>query len=218
MLLGEGVSHLNSLAKCAVAFFKMPRSIRTQAISAFKRLISVCSWLIGLTPSRRVNRPAASALIQLLSVWPEIPGEALTSDRHCPPRTRRTASFLNSNVQTDKNRFVFALLQAGLYTFSLGSSSSGASTAGSLLVPFEPASPDEQARKLRSLGLCVFSVPPFRPVSVFMSCAQRVYTPNRHSMRPRRLLALSTANADFCPGCEETIGFDLALRGDPCGQ
>ena len=57
MRLDEGVSHLDPLAKYAVAFFKMSRSIRTRARSAFKRLISICSWLTAFTPSRSLSRP-----------------------------------------------------------------------------------------------------------------------------------------------------------------
>ena len=67
MSLDKGVSRRNSLAKYAVAFFKMSRSIRVLASSAFRRAISICSALTALPATSR-NRPAASAFTQLCSV------------------------------------------------------------------------------------------------------------------------------------------------------
>ncbi len=80
VLFDEGVSNRDSLAKYAAAFFRMSRSIRVRASSAFNRLISICSALTALTPARSVKRPAASAFTQLCGVWPDILSEALISD------------------------------------------------------------------------------------------------------------------------------------------
>ena len=68
VLFDEGVSHRDSPAKYAVASFRMSRSIRVRARSAFSRLISICSELTAMTPTRSVKRPAASAFTQLCSV------------------------------------------------------------------------------------------------------------------------------------------------------
>ena len=62
MPFDEGVAHLDSLAKYAVTFFRMSRSIRVRASSAVNQLISTCSSLTAFTPARPVKRPEASAL------------------------------------------------------------------------------------------------------------------------------------------------------------
>src|SRR5450631_2447771 len=67
MSLDKGVSHSDSLAKYAAAFFRMSRSTRALASSAFRRAISICSALTVL-PAISRNRPAASAFTQLCSV------------------------------------------------------------------------------------------------------------------------------------------------------
>ena len=64
MSLDKGVSHSDSLAKYAAAFFRMSRSVRVLANSAFRRAISICSALTVLPATSR-NRPAASAFTQL---------------------------------------------------------------------------------------------------------------------------------------------------------
>ena len=67
MSLDKGVSHRDSLAKYAAAFFRMSRSIRVLASSAFRRAISICSALTAFPATSR-NRPAASAFTQLCRV------------------------------------------------------------------------------------------------------------------------------------------------------
>ena len=51
VLLDEGVLQIDPLAKYAVAFPRMSRSIFTRANSACSRLISICSALTGTLPS-----------------------------------------------------------------------------------------------------------------------------------------------------------------------
>src|SRR5208283_5258228 len=78
-------------------FFKMSRSIRVLASSAFRRASSICSALTALPATSR-NRPAASAFTQLCSVLAEIPKVFVSEEIASPPRTNRTASCLNSSV------------------------------------------------------------------------------------------------------------------------
>ena len=68
MGLDEGVLQIDPLAKYAVAFPRMSRSIFTRANSARSRLISICSALTGLL-SAPVSLPCLRALTQLNSVW-----------------------------------------------------------------------------------------------------------------------------------------------------
>ncbi len=67
MSLNKGVSHRDSLAKYAAAFFKMLRSMRALANSVFRRAISIGSALIDL-PATSHNFPAASAFTLLCNV------------------------------------------------------------------------------------------------------------------------------------------------------
>src|SRR5208283_1434122 len=75
-------------------FFRMSRSIRALASSAFRRAISICSALIALPATSR-GRPAASAFNQLCGVWPESPKVLAADATVWPPWTRRMASCLN---------------------------------------------------------------------------------------------------------------------------
>src|SRR5260370_30776902 len=65
MSLDKSVSHRDSLAKYAAAFFRMSRSTRALASSAFTRAISICSAPPAL-PSTSRTRPAASPFPRLV--------------------------------------------------------------------------------------------------------------------------------------------------------
>ena len=58
MTFDEGILHFWPLAKYAVAFPKMSRSIVTRASSARKRLISICSAVTPALPLTSFNFPA----------------------------------------------------------------------------------------------------------------------------------------------------------------
>src|SRR5208282_4336602 len=60
----QGVLHFCPLAKYAIAFPRMSRSIFTRASSARKRLISICSAVTDLPPAP-FNSPCRCALTQL---------------------------------------------------------------------------------------------------------------------------------------------------------
>ena len=68
MSLDKGVFHRDSLAKCAAAFFRMSRSIRALASSAFRRAISICS---GRSPCSRPPPPRPSTSWQRLVRKPQ---------------------------------------------------------------------------------------------------------------------------------------------------
>ena len=97
MLGYERVSHFASLAKYAVAFFKMSRSIFTRDNSVRRRLISICSALTAGV-AELFNPPLPAALTQLCSVCSDRPRFLATVATRSPPVTRRTASSLNSSV------------------------------------------------------------------------------------------------------------------------
>jgi hypothetical protein len=70
--LNKGVLHRYSLAKYAVAFFKMSRSIFTRDNSVRRRLISICSALTAGVVEL-FNPPLLAALTQLCSVCSDRP-------------------------------------------------------------------------------------------------------------------------------------------------
>jgi hypothetical protein len=70
--LNKGVLHRYSLAKYAVAFFKMSRSIFTRDNSVRRRLISICSALTA-SVAELFNPPLFAALTQLCSVCSDRP-------------------------------------------------------------------------------------------------------------------------------------------------
>src|SRR5918994_5169308 len=95
--LNKGVLHRYSLAKYAVAFFKMSRSIFTRDNSVRRRLISICSPLTAGVVEL-FNPPLPAALTQLCSVCSDRPRFLATVAIRSPPVTKRTASSLNSSV------------------------------------------------------------------------------------------------------------------------
>src|SRR3954469_6169780 len=95
--LNKGVLHRYSLAKYAVAFFKMSRSIFTRDNSVRRRLISICSALTA-SVAELFNPPLFAALTQLCSVCSDRPRFLATVATRSPLVTRRTASSLNSSV------------------------------------------------------------------------------------------------------------------------
>src|SRR5690606_24046286 len=68
----EGVLHLDSLAKNAVAFFKMSRSILSVAFSARSRSSSLSISLTGTREIELTGRSARDASSQLASVLTDI--------------------------------------------------------------------------------------------------------------------------------------------------
>jgi hypothetical protein len=75
MALDKGIFHRDSLAKYAVAFFKMSRSIWASANSFRSRAISICSALTGLA-AVSLSFPSRSAFSQLCSVCSAMPNPA----------------------------------------------------------------------------------------------------------------------------------------------
>ena len=97
MLLNEGALEIDPLAKYAVAFSKISRSIFTRASSALSRLISICSALTGLL-SAPVSLPLRWALIQLNSIRLTTPSARATAAMLWPLSTWHAVSCLNSSV------------------------------------------------------------------------------------------------------------------------
>ena len=64
-----GVLHSDSHAKHAVAFLRMSRSIFTLASSAFSRVNSICSALIGLAPASPIGLLLLAEPSSLMSDW-----------------------------------------------------------------------------------------------------------------------------------------------------
>src|ERR1700679_4030581 len=106
MTFDEGILHFWPLAKYAVAFPKMSRSIVTRASSARKRLISICSAVTPALPLTSFNVPARWALIQLNSVCSTTPRSRAAAAMLWPDSTSRTASFLNSSVYLPRCPFL----------------------------------------------------------------------------------------------------------------
>ena len=103
MAFDKGIFHRDSLAKYAMAFLKMSRSIVALANYARRRAISIWSALISLAVLSR-KRPEASTLNQLSTDCEENPRLLATNDADWPPRTNRTASCLNSSVHRARTR------------------------------------------------------------------------------------------------------------------
>ncbi len=92
-----GVLHEDSLAKYAVAFFRMSRSILTLASCARSRAKSICSALIGLSPAP-LSLPLLSSLTHFSSVCLGMPSTLAVTADTWPLLTSLTASILNSSV------------------------------------------------------------------------------------------------------------------------
>src|SRR4051794_8111865 len=130
MALDELVSHDDSLAKKAVAFFKISRSMRSRWFSARRRRSSSSTAGRLPLPGKAWSPSAARAVFQLLSRLSPRPSSRATSARLLPsPAIRRTASTLNSRV---KLRLGFAI--ADLLTVSLRSYRSARHSWGSPVV------------------------------------------------------------------------------------
>jgi hypothetical protein len=122
LLSDEGVPHLNSLAKNAVAFFRISRSILSVAFSARSRDNSLSSSLIGLRLGELSGRAAREASNQLPRVLTDIcQGKCLALEVICVETTENAlheetskllskyhflASALEGQVQYEKSRMV----------------------------------------------------------------------------------------------------------------
>src|SRR6201997_5122711 len=98
MASNQGVLHFCPLAKYAIAFPRMSRSIVTRASSARKRLISICSAVTFDRLSAPCSLPSRWALTQLNNVCSTTPKVRAAAAMLWPDSTSRTASCLNSNV------------------------------------------------------------------------------------------------------------------------
>src|SRR5206468_7372961 len=94
----QGVLHFCPLAKYAIAFPRMSRSIATRANSARKRLISICSAVTFERLSAPFSVPSRCALTQLNNVCSTRPNVRDAAAMLWPDPTSRTASCLNSSV------------------------------------------------------------------------------------------------------------------------
>ena len=92
-----GVLHSVSLAKYAVAFFKISFSLFSRTFSARSRDHSICSGVTTLTPAP-LSVPAAAALTQFRSVCSISPNSLAAALAVSQSLTRVTANFLNSDV------------------------------------------------------------------------------------------------------------------------
>src|SRR3974377_2158820 len=106
MTLDEGILHFWPLAKYAVAFPRMSRSIFTRASSARKRLISICSAVTPALPLTSFSLPSRLAFTQLDRVCSTTPRLRAASATLSPDSTRRTASCLNSSVSLPRFPFL----------------------------------------------------------------------------------------------------------------
>ncbi len=80
----QGVLHFCPLAKYAIAFPSMSRSIVTRARSARKRLISICSAVTFNRLSAPFNLPSRCALTQLNNVCSTSPTSSMSSQSSDP--------------------------------------------------------------------------------------------------------------------------------------
>src|SRR5271156_1721189 len=94
----QGVLHFCPLAKYAIAFPRMSRSMVTCARSARKRLISICSAVTFDPLSAPFSAPSPCALTQLTKVCSTSPNVRDAAAMLWPDSTSRTASCLNSSV------------------------------------------------------------------------------------------------------------------------
>ena len=97
MASNQGVLHFCPLAKYAIAFPKISRSIVTRARSARKRLISICSAVTFDRLSAPFSAPSRCALTQLHNVCSTKPNVLDVTAMLWPHSTSRTASCLNSS-------------------------------------------------------------------------------------------------------------------------
>ena len=88
-----------SLAKKAVAFFRMSRSIRRRAFSRRRATSSSFSGFGRPWPGNAFSPPTAKSCFHRRRTSAEIPSSAATSDALRPPRTRCTASNLYSRLK-----------------------------------------------------------------------------------------------------------------------
>src|SRR5277367_6049027 len=102
----QGVLHFCPLAKYAIAFPRMSRSIVTRARSARKRLISICSAVTAERLSAPFRVPARCALTQLNNVCSTRPNVRDAAAILWPDSTSRTASCLNSSVYGARVAFI----------------------------------------------------------------------------------------------------------------
>src|SRR5690625_4552162 len=93
----EGVPHLGSFAKNAVAFFRISRSILSRAFSALRRESSLSSSSTGLRFGERSGRPALAAVTQLARDLTGMPSCRAASARPIES-DRATAWLLKSSV------------------------------------------------------------------------------------------------------------------------
>ena len=95
--LHPGVRHSVSLAKHAVAFFRMSFSRFSRTFSARSRENSLCSGVTTLAPTP-LRVPAAAALTQFRHVCSTSPNSLAAAPAVSPSLTRVTANFLHSEV------------------------------------------------------------------------------------------------------------------------
>src|SRR5271156_6037027 len=102
----QGVLHFCPLAKYAIAFPRMSRSIVTRARSARKRLISICSAVTADRLSAPFSVPAGGAWAQLNPLCTPRPRVEAAAAMLGPDSTSRTASCLNSSVYRARVAFI----------------------------------------------------------------------------------------------------------------
>lgn len=95
--VNPGMLHSTSLAKYAVAFFRISFSRLSRMFSARTRESSICSGVTTLVP-RPLSLPAAAAITQLRSVCSTSLSSRATAPMLWPAFTRFTANSLNSAV------------------------------------------------------------------------------------------------------------------------
>src|SRR5271155_5595757 len=109
MASNQGVLHFCPLAKYAIAFPRMSRSIVTRASSARRRLISICSAVTFDRLSAPCRLPSRWTLTQLNNVCSTRPNVRDAAALPWPDSTSRTASCLNSSVYRARVTFVICI-------------------------------------------------------------------------------------------------------------
>ena len=110
MLINPGVLHTTSLAKYAVAFFRISHSRFSLTFSARSRDKSICPCVTGLAPAP-VSLPAADNFTQLRSVYSTRPSSLADRPIDFPSFTCLTARSLNSVVYSCFGIFSIFFLQ-----------------------------------------------------------------------------------------------------------
>ena len=119
-LLGNpGVLHTTSLAKYAVAFFRISFSRLSRRFSARSLDNSISSGVTTLPPAP-LSLPSAAALTQLRKVWSLSPCSLQTLLTLCPSLIRLTASSLNSIVYAYFGIFISCLPKVTQFYVTLG--------------------------------------------------------------------------------------------------